>query len=190
MYKKFDFNKFAYLGSKYTIYDQKRMGQSPYLSDATAYDNALHQINARKGGQFMNLISIQNHMPFDKDLYPDHDYTVSGTGFDASKKASIEHYTQGLAYTDAAVKQFKHEIDQIKKPIIWVFYGDHLAALFNTPNQVDLHATDYFVYANKYAREHGAVKKLTKRRRMFHRMISQRWLRLKVGLKSIQSWPC
>lgn len=163
VYKKFDFNKFAYLGSKYTIYDQKRMGQSPYLSDATAYDNALHQINARKGGQFMNLISIQNHMPFDKDLYPDHDYTVSGTGFDASKKASIEHYTQGLAYTDAAVKQFKHEIDQIKKPIIWVFYGDHLAALFNTPNQVDLHATDYFVYANKYAREHGAVKKLTKK---------------------------
>ncbi|WP_461219579.1 LTA synthase family protein [Lapidilactobacillus salsurivasis] len=162
VYQKFGFNKFAFLGSQYQIYDQKKIGTSPYLSDETAYDNALRQIKAQQNGQFINLISIQNHMPFTPDYYPDHDYVVSGTGFTKANKTAIEHYTQGLAYTDAAVKKFQKQLDQLAKPVIWVFYGDHLAGLYNSSNQVQMHATDYFVYANKYAREHGAVSKLTK----------------------------
>src|SRR5699024_4547781 len=32
-YRRFKFNKFIYLGSKYKIYNQRKVGRNPYLSD-------------------------------------------------------------------------------------------------------------------------------------------------------------
>lgn len=43
-YAKFGFNRFYYLGSKYKITDQKRIKNNPFLSDETAYTNALRQL--------------------------------------------------------------------------------------------------------------------------------------------------
>lgn len=161
VYKKFGFDKFSFLGSKYPILNQIRIGKSPYLSDKTAYMNAKNQINNKKGGQFINLVSIQNHLPYSDDVYPDHDFEVSGQGFNGQNKTSLNHYIQGLNYTDKAVIEFKESIDAIKKPIIWVFYGDHLASLYNSEDQQKMHETEYFIYANKFARANGAKSKLT-----------------------------
>lgn len=71
VYQKYNFQKFAYLGSKYKIIDQSKIGKSPYLSDKTSYANAWQQLTSRKGGQFLNLITMQNHMPYTADWYPD-----------------------------------------------------------------------------------------------------------------------
>lgn len=160
VYRKYDFNKFAYLGSPYKIIDQHKIGTSIYNSDATAYANGYKQITSRQGGQFINLITIQNHMPYTQDWYPDHDYKVSGTGFTSQQKVEIERYTQGIHYTDAAVKAFIAKLDKLSKPVIMVFYGDHLPGAYTLPDRVDKYATDYFIYANKYARDHGAKTKL------------------------------
>lgn len=166
VYQKFNFNKFIYDGSKYPIKHRKTLGNSAYMSDQTAYANTLDQINARKGGQFINLITMQNHMPYSANLYSAHDFKASGSAFTSSTlRESFESYAQGIHYTDEAVAAFKKQIDAIKKPIIWVFYGDHLGALYNGDTAakyaVALHQTDYFVYANKYARDHGAKTKLS-----------------------------
>lgn len=160
VYKKFGFDRFSYLGSKYPIKHQKKIGNNPYMSDQTAYENTLNQVNSRKGGQFINLITMQNHYPFNSNYYARHDYTAKGSAFlgDGAEQ-SIETYSQGLNYTDQAVRAFKAKIDKIKKPIIWVWYGDHLAGIYNGDSMskygLPLHETDYFIYANKYARTHG-----------------------------------
>lgn len=161
VYKKFQFNKFAYLGSQYKIYDQKKLGRSTYLSDTTAYDNALHQINAKQNGQFINLISIQNHLPYN-NWYPDNPFkATTSNGTLSAEKSKLETYAQGVNYTDQAVKAFKASLDKINKPIVWVFYGDHLPSLYpELADGVLNHQTDYFIYSNKYAREHGATAKL------------------------------
>lgn len=164
VYNKYQFNKFAYLGSKYKTIDQHKIGTSIYNSDTTAYDNAYAQIKSRSGGQFINLISIQNHVPFTQNWYPEYDYKVSGKGFSADQKKELERYTQGIHYTDSAVKAFIKQIDQLKRPVIFVFYGDHLPGTYTLPNRVDKYATDYFIYANKYAREHGAAAKVQNKR--------------------------
>ncbi|WP_056951207.1 LTA synthase family protein [Lacticaseibacillus nasuensis] len=161
VYKKYQFNKFVYLGSADKIIDQKRIGTSPYLSDETAYANALNQIKSRQGGQFINLITMQNHMPFTQDTYPDHQFKASGKLVNSSNRFEVEHYSQGIHYTDTDVKRFVAQLDRINKPIIWVFYGDHLPAIYNLPTSVDKYATDYFIYANRYARDHGAQQKMT-----------------------------
>ena len=165
-YRRFKFNKFAYLGSKYKIYDKKTIGTNPYLSDETAYQNGLRQINSQKDGQFINLISMQNHIPYG-DYYSSNEYkeNVSGSLIsDENTKNSFAAYTKGIEYTDKAVKKFIKQIDKINKPITLVFYGDHYPAIIDQTQlskyPVKLHATNYFIYSNKYAREHGAKSKI------------------------------
>lgn len=166
-YKRFKFNKFVYLGSKYKIVDQKKLGTSSYNSDFTTYANGLRQINSRKGGQFINLISIQNHMPYN-NWYPKNYYAgkISGDLFDdGSIRTQVATYIMGTHYTDQAVKKFIKQIDKIKKPITLVFYGDHYPSIvsqsYTSKYPVQMHSTRYFIYSNKYARQHGAKAKLT-----------------------------
>ena len=157
VYKKFGFQKFMYLGSKYKIKHKMKIGTNPYLSDETAYQNTLDIINSYKNGQFINLVTMQNHLPY-LDYYDNsEDYQVSGD-MDDGEKNTISNYSAGLSYTDKAVQKFIEQIDKINKPITLVFYGDHLPGIYSNidGNSLEARETDYFIYSNKYARQHGA----------------------------------
>lgn len=168
-YRRFDFNKFAYIGSKYKITDQKKIDRSPYNSDYTAYQNAYHQINEHKGGQFINLISMQNHMPYN-NWYANNLYNGKISGdkkiySSASIRSQMATFIRGVQYTDEYVHQFIKQIDRIHKPITLVFYGDHYPSILSqqlvSQYPVQMHTTRYFIYSNKYARQHRAKEKLT-----------------------------
>ena len=102
------------------------------------YSSAIHPFNgtyykSRKNGQFINLISMQNHMPYG-DYYSPNEYkdNVSGSSLaDDNVKTSFAAYTKGVEYTDKAVKKFIKEIDEINKPITLVFYGDHYPSIID-----------------------------------------------------------
>lgn len=159
VYHKFGFNKFMYLGSKDPIKHRMKIDRSPYLSDKTSYDNALDQIREHDGGQFINLVTMQNHFPYDQNYYDNlaryEAVKVSaGTNINA-----VNDFTTGIHYTDKYLRQFISQLDEINKPITIVFYGDHLPGIYGNDMKKDgvkLHETDYFIYSNKYAREHGA----------------------------------
>jgi phosphoglycerol transferase MdoB-like AlkP superfamily enzyme len=159
VYKKFGFDKFLYLGSKYPIKHQHKIDRSPYLSDKTAYANTLDQIKGYSGGQFINLITMQNHLPFDQNYYNNLSQYQAKTVSSGTDKNSLNDYITGIHYTDNYVKQFIKQIDRINKPITVVFYGDHLPGIYGNSMATDglkLHETDYFIYSNRYARRHGA----------------------------------
>lgn len=167
-YKIFNFNKFAYLGSKYKIIDQKYLGTNKYMADSTTYNNGIKQIDSRKGGQFISLISIQNHMPYN-NYYSPNEFKgqVSGKYInDHDTNTQFTTYAQGVKYTDTALKAFIQKIDKMQKPVTLVFYGDHYPAIIDqaavSAYPIKLHATTYFIYSNKYARDHGAKAKLAK----------------------------
>lgn len=157
VYKKFGFQKFMYLGSKYKIKYKMKIGTNPYLSDETAYQNTLDVINSYKNGQFINLVTMQNHLPYSDYYDNSEDYQVSGD-MDDGEKYNISNYSTGLSYTDKAVQKFIEQIDEINKPITLVFYGDHLPGIYSNidGNSLEARETDYFIYSNKYARQHGA----------------------------------
>lgn len=157
VYKKFGFQKFMYLGGKYKLKHKMKIGTNPYLSDETAYRNTLDVINSYKNGQFINLVTMQNHLPY-SDYYDNSgDYQVSGN-MDDDEKNNISNYSAGISYTDKAVQKFIEQIDEIDKSITVVFYGDHLPGIYSNidGNSLEARETDYFIYSNKYARQHGA----------------------------------
>lgn len=157
VYQKFGFQKFIYLGSEYKIKHKMKIGTNPYLSDETAYQNTLDIINSYKNGQFINLVTMQNHLPYSDYYDNSEDYQVNGD-IDDGEKNTISNYSAGLSYTDKAVQKFIEQIDKINKPITLVFYGDHLPGIYSNidGNNLEARETDYFIYSNKYARQNGA----------------------------------
>lgn len=167
-YKKFGFERFYHLGSKYKITDQETIDRSPYLDDKTAFANTLRVLKERGNGQFINLVSMQNHFPYDKGYYDGtKKYRATGSAVtDETTADMIADFATGLSYTDKAVANFIKQIDKLNRPVTIVFYGDHLPGIYSGNNMkkdgVVLHETDYFIYSNKYARKHGAKTKLAK----------------------------
>lgn len=162
-YPKFGFDKFSYLGSKkYPIRHQKKIERNTYLSDQTAYANTLDQLNAHHGPQFINLVTMQNHLPYN-NLYNGIDRYRAKVG-DGTNPQLVENYAMGIHYTDGAASHFINKIKHINRPITVVFYGDHLPGIYRNSMKKDglqLHETDYFIYSNPAAQRMGA-KKLTK----------------------------
>ena len=160
VYNNFGIDKFMYLGSQYKIKHQSYIDRSSYLSDETAYANTIDEIVNAKGSKFINLVTMQNHLPYDNNAYDHKDQFVANgnSAKDKNLKDQIEEYAMGLHYTDQAVKNFIEKLDSIEKPITYVFYGDHLPGIYWDTNPAKynsvFHETDYFIYSNKYAREH------------------------------------
>lgn len=167
VYDKFGFDDFIYLGSKTGIKYQENVGKNPYLSDKTAYLNALEAIKNNKDlGQFINLVTIQNHTPYGDDYYDGmNEYEATEAVDIDNTRNAINSFAKGIHYTDEYVAEFIEQIDQIQKPITLVFYGDHLPGIYANEMDKDglnLHETDYFVYSNKYAQQNGAKNSLNK----------------------------
>ena len=157
-YQKFGFNKFEYFGSKYPIKHQHKIDRAIEQSDFTSYANLLDQVKSYHSGQFINLMTMQNHMPYnlnDYNLISKYNAKAVSVGTDPKM---LNNYSTRLHYTDISVDNFINQIDKLNKPVTIVFYGDHLPGLYGNDMNVDnvkLHETDYFIYSNKYAREHG-----------------------------------
>ena len=159
VYKKFGFDRFLYLGSKYPIKHRYKIERSPYLSDKTAYANTLDQINNKQRGQFVNLVTMQNHFPYDQHFYDNNPRYAATKVSDGTNIDAVNDFATGIHYTDNYLQTFIRQIDRINKPITIVFYGDHLPGIYGNDMSKDglkLHETDYFIYSNKYARAHGA----------------------------------
>lgn len=153
-YPKMGIHTFYNIDDKnHPIKHQKLIENNPYLSDQTAYANVMDQLNRQTQPQFINLVTMQNHTPWDgKYVNTDQWGATAGDGTDES---TLGNYITGINYTDKAVKQFTQEINSLKRPIVWVFYGDHLPGFYNNPMSQDgltLHKTDYFIYMNKAAK--------------------------------------
>lgn len=163
VYQKFGFNRFMYLGSKYKIKHQYKIGRSNYLSDQTAYANTLDQLKKHRQGEFINLVTMQNHFPYNKHFY-DHADRYAATAKDGTSTEQVEQFAMGVHYTDQAVAKFIKQLDQLSQPVTVVFYGDHLPGIYQNNMAKDglkLHETDYFIYSNRAARKQGA-RNLTK----------------------------
>ena len=105
------------------------------MSDAATYRSVLDEVGSTDANQFISVITMQNHMPYN-DWYSDNEFTVTNTdgaeplGEDETRE--IETYAKGVSLSDKATAEFLDELDAIDKPITVVFYGDHLPGIYST----------------------------------------------------------
>lgn len=161
-YKKFGFSHFYTLTGPDVIKYQDKIDESPYVSDKSSYDSALEGIKSGKTNKFIQIITMQNHMPY-HEWYENNDYTAestTGTPLGDDEQQSIETYQKGVEITDQATQEFLNELDALDKPVTVVFYGDHLPGIYSSASEADnnslaLHLTDYFIWSNKASSSQG-----------------------------------
>lgn len=161
-YKKFGFSHFYTLTGPDVIKYQDKIDESPYVSDKSSYDSALEGIKSGKTNKFIQIITMQNHMPY-HEWYENNDYTAestTGTPLGDDEQQSIETYQKGVEITDQATQEFLNELDALDKPVTVVFYGDHLPGIYSSAsedgnNSLALHQTDYFIWSNKASSSQG-----------------------------------
>lgn len=161
-YRKFGFSHFYTLTGPDVIKYQDKVDKSPYVSDNSSYDSALEGIKSGKTNKFIQIITMQNHMPY-HEWYENNDYTAestTGTPLGDDEQQSIETYQKGVEITDQATQEFLNELDALDKPVTVVFYGDHLPGIYSSASEDDnnslaLHLTDYFIWSNKASGSQG-----------------------------------
>ena len=88
--------------------DAKRLEKSDFISDASAFDEVLHQLDASKSPALINLVTMQNHYPME-DLYA-RPLPISGVSGDYRKEA--EGYGRGLQVHGRSVARLHRQASQ------------------------------------------------------------------------------
>lgn len=159
-YKKFKFGKLYTLDSSPAITHQDHIDNSLYVSDKAAYQNVLDALNNSDHSQFIQLVTMQNHAPYD-DYYANNQFREADVSRLADdEKWAIDSYIKGINLTDQATEDFLNQLNSMDKPITVIFYGDHLPGIYttaaaNTNNAIALHETDYFIWSNQVSASAG-----------------------------------
>ena len=160
-YKKFGFNKFYTLDSEPAITHQDRTDNSPYVNDAASYQNIIDQLNKEEHPQFLQLVTMQNHMTYDNWYFNNQFEQANVTeNLNDYERGQINTYAKGESITDQATIDFLNQLNAMDKPITVIFYGDHLPSSYQTAaadknNTLALHQTDYFIWSNQASASAG-----------------------------------
>ncbi len=150
VYRTFGFDRFVYDD---TMHTPTRIGHHAYISDASAFGEVEHTLRTEPGAVFMNVVTMQNHMPY-AGRYDD---PVNVTGPDGQPLSEAGQYVRGLEHSDAAMRTLVGDLRRLDEPTVLVFYGDHLPgfyprSVFEANSGAQMHRTPYFVWANFPAR--------------------------------------
>jgi phosphoglycerol transferase MdoB-like AlkP superfamily enzyme len=171
-YKKMGINHFYTTDNKDDTYPKKYLGgasENAYPTDDNAFKYLENKIlkSTDKKSQFIQLMTMQNHMPYYQGEYPNNQYQMTKPVVSGNTKTQIESYLAGVHQSDLALEKLIKHVDNSKRPITLVFYGDHWPGIFTFVDpQIqakEAHETDYFIYQNDAAKKREQLQSNLKR---------------------------
>jgi phosphoglycerol transferase MdoB-like AlkP superfamily enzyme len=147
VYDRFGFQSFIH---DTTISETDTIDDNPYISDKSAFDEVLHQIDAHERPLMVNLVTMQNHIPVDGNY--DDPVKVRGAGKGQDKR--IGQYARGLEHTDEALASFLDDLAKGPEKTIVLFYGDHLPGIYGSSvkhanDGLSLYRTPFFIWSSQ-----------------------------------------
>ena len=154
VYPKLGIDKF--ITEKDMKYFEKE-GTAEYINDRSAYNQTLDVLKSSKKKQFINLVTMQNHLPYSKDIYNETHFSVLNSDAEVGRtqKDSIATYFEYLHNSDAYLGEFINQLEKMDEKTVVLFYGDHSAGIFDLVNNHEekevrdlARLTPYFIYSN------------------------------------------
>lgn len=99
-----------------------------YISDLSMSKEIIAELEKHKQPTFIHAVTMQNHFPFTEGRFGENQIEISGLENEESK-AELETYTEGLRRSDEALKYLIEQLDNLDRPTLLVFFGDHLPSL-------------------------------------------------------------
>ena len=157
VYPIFGFDRFI---TDHDMSVRKKEPKGSFISDESAFDETLSQLEDSSKPVFLNLVTMQNHYPWDDQF--DKRWPVSGVSGDT--KAQLGGYATGINYTDKALRKFLADLTASAEKTVVVFYGDDLPvfwpdSIYQQNGDTVMRTTPFFIWSNfrtKTAADSGA----------------------------------
>lgn len=148
VYQTLGFDQFI---SERTMTYTDTIENNPYISDESAYKEVMTLLKEEKAPQFIHLVTMQTHMPYN-GKYDRLGYSAEIS--DGSGTLDLENYLQDIFYSSAALKQFTEELKNLSRRTLVVFWGDHLPGIYSDTIQAKndkqtLHETQFLMFDSK-----------------------------------------
>ena len=131
-----------------------KIDNSKYISDESAFNEVLAELKNSQKPEFIHLVTMQNHMPYEENAYSEHNFSVNAkNGANPENAKTVQAYLEGISRSDKAMKNFLSEIEKLNEKTIVVFWGDHWPGIYGEMfekelNKNDIRRTPLFVYSN------------------------------------------
>ena len=99
-----------------------------YISDLAMSKEIIAELEKQKQPTFIHAVTMQNHFPFTEGRFGENLIEISGLENEESK-GELEMYTEGLRRSDEALQYLIEQLDNLDRPTLLVFFGDHLPSL-------------------------------------------------------------
>ncbi|PEA92398.1 phosphoglycerol transferase [Bacillus cereus] len=99
-----------------------------YISDVAISKEIIAELEEQKQPTFIHAVTMQNHFPFTEGRFGENLIEISGLENEESK-GELETYTEGLRRSDEALQYLIEQLDNLDRPTLLVFFGDHLPSL-------------------------------------------------------------
>ena len=148
VYQTLGFDQFI---SERTMTYTDTIENNPYISDESAYKEVMTLLKEEKAPQFIHLVTMQTHMPYN-GKYDRLGYSAEIS--DGSRTLDLENYLQDISYSSTALKQFTEELKNLSRRTLVVFWGDHLPGIYSDTIQAKndkqtLHETQFLMFDSK-----------------------------------------
>ena len=134
--------------------NNSKIDNSKYISDESAFNEVLTELKNSQKPEFIHLVTMQNHMPYEENAYSEHNFSVEAkNGANPENAKTIQAYLEGISRSDKAMKNFLSEIEKLDEKTIVIFWGDHWPGIYGEMfekelNKNDIRRTPLFVYSN------------------------------------------
>ncbi|MDM5236451.1 LTA synthase family protein [Bacillus cereus] len=98
------------------------------IGDLSMSKEIIDELNKRKQPTFIHAVTMQNHFPYTPNMFGENKIEISGLTEEESK-AELEAYTEGVRLSDEALQYLIEQLDELERPTLVVFFGDHLPLL-------------------------------------------------------------
>ena len=128
-----------------------------YINDRSIYAEALDLIENSEKKQFINVLTMQDHAPYERASFNEEDllFLFDDPNSTIDLADPITAYVQGVHYSDEYLGEFLENLKNSNEKTVVLFFGDHAPGIFGAANTnsnkaiADLtHLTPYFIWSN------------------------------------------
>ena len=142
VYQHLGFQRFISIENMVSAADRRKyINQAGWANDDLLYESINQQLKQTDQPQFIYAISVENHPMYNDDRFGKDGFKITKPGVSDPTKRQLNTYLMGMQRADEKLKQLIATVEQLDRPTLIVFFGDHLPNLQNVYDEYGFFAS-------------------------------------------------
>ncbi len=142
VYQHLGFQRFISIENMVSAADRRKyINQAGWANDDLLYESINQQLKQTDQPQFIYAISVENHPMYNDDRFGKDGFKITKPGVSDPTKRQLNTYLMGMQRADEKLKQLITTVEQLDRPTLIVFFGDHLPNLQNVYDEYGFFAS-------------------------------------------------